>query len=137
MELSFLLLTLLSGVVTLLSISRSKSGNFYSDTPWLLPLGIFVWGDGLILGPFWIIASIWFVFLNSIEIIRFLLLFFAIRSLYEVIYWLTHQFSSKSYQAPLFRKVRWLSPNDSAILYQLVNMCVVVMTLFGLVYSLR
>ncbi len=105
------------------SRTRSKKGQFYSDTPQLFPLGIFIWGDGLVLAPFWAVASLFFFFSPPLNILRFFLLFFAVRSGFEVIYWLNQQATHSEYVAPLFRSIKWLKANDAAILMQVIQMC--------------
>lgn len=125
-------LLLIAAVVFFLSLEKSKKNGFYADTPWLIPLGIFVWGDGLILGPLWMVSALVFYWLSPLNILRYFLLFFAIRSSYEVIYWINHQVAKKDYRPPLFRHISWLGANEAAILYQLLNMSWVVLNLAGL-----
>lgn len=126
------LLAFLSLLITFQSVRKSKKGDFYQDTPWLLPLGIFVWGDGLILGPFWLVSGLLFFWLPWLFIARYILLFTAIRCGYEVVYWLTHQAAGKQYQPPLFRSIKWMDAQQSAILYQLLTTVWMFAALFGL-----
>ena len=125
-------LFMVSMVVFLFSLKHSKSKQFYSDTFFLWPLGIYVWGDGLILGLFWAVASVIFLFLSAVNILQFMLIFWVARSFFEVIYWLLHQFSGKKYQAPLFKNISWLDSNQAAILYQLMNTALFCLSMFGL-----
>jgi hypothetical protein len=125
-------LVLLGLVITFLAVQKSKTDQFYSDTFWLIPLGVFVWGDGLILGPFWLISGLLFLKMSTLWILRYLLVFVAIRSSYEVVYWLNQQAANSKYQPPLFRNVSWLSAQQTAILYQLIN----TLALFGAVMGL-
>src|SRR5690348_15002773 len=125
----FFLIGLLSFVM---GVKKSRQQQFYSDTWMLLPLGIYVWGDAIVLGPFWMASSILFSFLTPLEILRFGLFFYLVRSVYEVIYWITHQVAQKEYVPPLFRRWKWLHANESAILYQLIHMCVVLFCVVGL-----
>lgn len=131
------LLFIISAVSFLLAIRKSRCQEFYSDTPWLLPFGIFIWGDALILAPFWMITAVLFTFLSWVNMGRFLLLFFMIRAAYEVVYWITHQVAKREYIPPLFRHIHWLSANESAILYQLLNMCQVIFCAALLVFSFQ
>ena len=119
----------------LLGIHRSKRDQFYSDTHWLIPLGIFVWGDALILGPFWAFSALAFWWLPVIWIIRYLSLFYAMRSAYEVVYWINHQVAKRDYQPSMFRKISWIGANEAAILYQLLNMVQVIAALGVLMAS--
>lgn len=122
-------------VIIVCAIYFSKKGQFYSDTHLLIPLGIFVWGDGLVLGPFWFLSGLLFSQLDLLFILRYVLLFWAIRSGYEVVYWLTHQASRHEYEPPLFRNISWLNAQQGAILYQLMTTLGLFFSLFGLVYS--
>ncbi|MCA9369543.1 MAG: hypothetical protein H6774_04075 [Pseudomonadales bacterium] len=134
-QLLSLCLFLVSVVVFWQAGKNSRHSGFYTDTHVLWPLGVFVWGDGLVLAPFWAVSSVLFLFLDPLWILRYLLLFFTIRSVVEVLYWLAHQFSSNEYQAPLFRRYAWIKQNDSAILYQLFHTCAAFLGLFFFVYS--
>lgn len=80
--------------------SRAKK-NAYGLTRILTPLGIFVWGDAVVFGIFWILASVisylladWLLFLLIISI------FWVIRSLGETIYWFNQQFSKINRNPP-------------------------------------
>lgn len=106
-----------------------KKGGFYTNSHWLVPIGIFVWGDALVIAPFWAVMSIVALWLSPLNILRFVLLFYAIRAAYEVIYWINHQVAQRDYVPPLFQNVKWLKPNDAAILYQLITMIQVVISL--------
>lgn len=118
--------------VFLSALKKSKK-EFYSDTFIFLPLGIYVLGDALILAPFWFFSSLFFFFISPLNIFRYILIFYTIRSFYEVFYWLNHQAVKSNYNPPLFRKINWIKPNESAILYQLIHTCIVVIGIFLLV----
>jgi hypothetical protein len=122
-------LALTAGIVTWQSWRQASRNKFYTDTWWLFPFGIFVWGDGLILGPFWVGSALVFTVTPLLWVGRYLLLFYAFRAAYEVVYWINHQVAHRDYNPPLFRRLTWLGPNESAILYQLMNMCQVVIAL--------
>jgi hypothetical protein len=130
-----LTLSFLGLCISLLSFYLARKGQFYSDTHFLIPLGIFIWGDGLIFGPFWVISGLLFTQLASVFVVRYLLLFWVVRSGYEVAYWITHQAVASTYEPPLFRRVTWLNANQSAILYQLLNTLGLFFSLFGLLLS--
>lgn len=125
---------LVSLVVWLISFKKAKN-EFYSDVKWLFPLGIYVWGDALILAPFWLISAVIWMGVTPLFIFRYFLLFGALRSCYEVIYWINHQVVAKNYIPPLFRRWGWLAPNESAILYQLLHTCLVILYLFLLMLT--
>ncbi|NCN06481.1 MAG: hypothetical protein GW946_01385 [Candidatus Pacebacteria bacterium] len=123
------------GLLFLLALKRVRNGSFYGDTPWLSPLGVYVWGDGLILLPFWSLISLLFVWsgVGGTAIIRLYLVFTMVRSGYEVVYWLLHQSAKDTYRPPLIRKFDSLAPRDGAILYQLAHTCFVVVSIWILV----
>lgn len=127
----------LSGLlIFIMSLQHARNNNFYGDTFWLWPWGVYVWGDGLILGPWWMLSGVVWWWLSPVLIIRFLALFWLARAFYETVYWILHQASGKDYQPPLFRSVPWLNADQAGILYQLLNMCQVVGWAFFLVWSL-
>lgn len=130
-------LGLIAVIVTLWSWRQARQGHFYSDTPGLWLLGIFVWGDGIILGPFWVVSAVGLTWVPVIWVARYILVFYALRSAYEVIYWINHQVAHRDYVPPLFRRWPWLKANESAILYQLLNTCQVVLAVVLLLASWR
>lgn len=109
---------------------KKSKKNFYSDTFLFLPLGIYVLGDALILAPFWILSSLFLFFFSIENILKFILIFYTVRSFFEIIYWLNHQSVNSSYNPPLFRRIKWIKANESAILYQLIHTCIVVIGIF-------
>lgn len=129
-------LALFALIIFYFSLRFAKSNQFYTDTPGLSWLGIFVWGDGLILAPFWFVSAVAFNFISPLNILRHLLIFLVIRSGYEVVYWITHQVSQKEYEPPLFRNISWLGADEGAILYQLLNTCWVILGLVGVLLTL-
>ncbi len=113
------------------SLKKAKK-QFYTDTPWFVPFGIYVWGDGLVLAPFWMLASVIFWFLQLEQIAIFVLVFLVVRSAFEVVYWLNHQSVKSDYCPPLLKDVKWLDAEKVAILYQLTHTCVIVLGLAGI-----
>lgn len=128
-----ILILIASLTITWTSFRQTKNNCFYSLTPWLFPFGIYVWGDGLVLGPFWILASLLFLTLSITQLIHFLLIFYLIRSIYEIIYWLNHQAAKSNYKPPMPKFLSFLDSGQSAILYQLVHTCIVIFTSFILI----
>lgn len=58
------------------------------------PLGIFVWGDALVVGSFWVVASgvlLWFGKSERLMLVG--LVFWWVRALGEMVYWLNEQFA--------------------------------------------
>lgn len=78
------------------SLYQTKyKNNPHGLTRLLLPLGIFVWADGIVLSLFWFLASTYTFLFGSLH--SFLVLtsiFWIVRSFGEVIYWLLQQFST-------------------------------------------
>lgn len=127
--LALLAFSVLNLLIFYFAIRQSKAGNFYTDTPLLTLLGIFVWGDALVIAPFWALTALVGLWATPLQILRFILLFYAIRAAYEVIYWINHQVVHRDYIPPLVRRFAWLKANDAAILYQLLNMLQVIISL--------
>jgi hypothetical protein len=120
----------LSGIlISICSWQKVRSKQFYSDTWWLWPWGVYVWGDGLVLGPFWFLVGLIFLNISGLLQAQVIALFFALRSGYEVVYWLNHQVASRSYIPPMVRKWTHLGPNEAAIVYQLFHTAIVCLAL--------
>lgn len=119
-------------LLVFLQAFKKVKKEFYSDVFMLVPLGIYVWGDALVLAPFWMVSSLLFLFISTEMIVKYLLFFVMARSFFELIYWLNHQSANSDFNPPLFRKLKWIKPKESAILYQLMHMCVVIFTGFFL-----
>ncbi len=87
---------ILNFLIFLWSLYQCKNkGNSYGITWGLFPIGIFVWGDGVIFGLFW--AGVSVVNLILSDWILFLLLFsvfWLVRSIGETIFWFNQQFSA-------------------------------------------
>lgn len=117
------------------AIRESKRKHFYSDTPFLCWQGIFVWGDALVLAPFWFISTGLFWFLSPLNVLRYCLIFFFVRAFFETIFWIQHQFSQKTYLPPLFRRLDWVGTQEAAILYQLLNTGLIILCAMGLLLT--
>lgn len=85
---------ILSGIaITIASVYQSKKGNSFAITYYLFPLGIFVWGDGIVFGPLWTLAGVFFGLISDlIGLFLFISIFWIVRSAGETIYWLNEQF---------------------------------------------
>ncbi len=134
---TLIVLALLSLFISLKSFfESSKKNNVFEETPALSPLGVFVWGDGLIFGPFWFLTSIVTLFLS--DFVLFCLtfsVFWVVRSFGESIYWFNQQFSTIERNPP--QKLRGYSivKNDSVwFLYQIVWQCVAVISIITSIY---
>jgi hypothetical protein len=79
-------------------INYFKGVSVFSVITWqFIPLGIFVWGDAMILGTFLFVASVYLYFKQNTALTGlFFSAYFMIRSLIEALYNLNAQFSSVS-----------------------------------------
>jgi len=126
-------------VILMLSLRQLKKDNPGGLTPWLLPFGIFVWGDGVVLGIFWILVALAVLWLQDWLLFALIYaLFWMIRSLGEVFYWFLQQFSTITRDPP---ENLWLSkimPGHSVWYgYQLIWQCVFVISSISFVYLLK
>lgn len=115
--------------------TRNKK-NVYGLTTYLFFLGAFVWGDMVVLGPFWIIVALislnqnsWYLFL------LFLSIFWTIRSLGETIYWLNEQFAgTKRNPAHMVKFYKFIKSDAIWFMNQLYWQCVFVFSLILSIY---
>lgn len=131
----YLVLSALFLAVFAIALKKCRSNQFYSDAIYLGFTGIYVWGDALVLAPFWAASLVTLSFFPLIYTVRYVLLFWMLRNGFEVIYWIGHQYSKSDYNPPMFRKVKWMKPNESAILYQLMCMCNLLVSSFLLLVT--
>lgn len=80
---------------TVLGLTNSwKKKNPFGLCRWFLPLGAFVWGDLVVLGPFWLIVSGLILWTQQWLMAWIIIsLFWTLRSLGEMIYWFNEQFA--------------------------------------------
>lgn len=110
--------------------------NAFGLTPLLNFLGIFVWGDALVVSPFWIASSLvsyvkgdWYLFCLIFS------LFWAVRGLGETFYWIAQQFSDINRNPPNNLPFYSIFKNDSIwFAYQVFWQCVSVLALLGSIY---
>ena len=110
--------------------------NAFGLTRPLVVIGAFVWGDAVVFGPFWLASSLiswllqdWYLFLLIMAI------FWTVRSLGEVIYWLNEQFSTLR-RNPI-ETLPWQSifHNDSVwFIHQIIWQCMLVISLVLTIY---
>jgi hypothetical protein len=113
-----------------------KNKSIYGLTNYLFFLGVFVWGDLIILGPFWILTSLislyfnnWYLFLLIVSV------FWSIRSFGEVVYWLNEQFAPKNRNNPDTLRLYKFVKNDSVwFIYQLFWQCIFVVSIIFSIY---
>lgn len=99
-------------------------------------MGIFVWGDAVILGPFWLMASLLVLLLNDwLLFLVIISVFWTVRSVGETIYWLNQQFSSVNRNPPATLTGYRFFKNDSIwFIYQLFSQCVTIISLISTIY---
>ena len=135
---TFLLLSALFNLIVFLKAfheSKDKK-NAFGLTPWLNLIGAFVWGDAVVFGLFWAIASLVTWLLN--DWLLFLLiaaLFWAVRSHGETIYWFNQQFSTLDRNPPKKLIGYSIFHNDAIwFVYQIVWQCVTVISIIFSIY---
>lgn len=126
----FFFLYALAGMLYSLYQTR-RQHNYFGLSYMLIPLGAFVWVDGVILGFFWITTTVLFFVLNKPTITLLVFsLFWTVRSAGEVLYWLLEQFASKKRNPPPTLFLYRLFPNESVwIVMQLLWQCVLIIAL--------
>lgn len=113
-----------------------KKKNSYGWTLGLYPLGIFFWGDAVIFGLFWVIASAISLLLEDWNLFRLIFsVFWVVRSLGEITYWLNQQFSTINRCPPEKLPGIKLFHNDSIwFIYQICWQCVAVAAIISSIY---
>jgi hypothetical protein len=125
-----------NSLVFLKGFYEIKRRNPYGLTKYLFFIGAFVWGDLLILGPFWVIVSLISIFLNNWTLfLLFISLFWVIRSLGETIYWLNEQFAYTKRNPPPTLSFHKLVQGDAIwFIYQLFWQAVFVFATITSIY---
>lgn len=110
--------------------------NVYGVTTYLFFLGAFVWGDMVILGPFWIIVSLVSLILNNWYLfLLFVSVFWVIRSLGEMIYWLNEQFAGQKRNLPhTIKYYKFINSDAIWFINQLYWQCVFVFSIILSIY---
>lgn len=95
-------LAIFAGIATYFGLRNSaQKKNSFGLTPLLSPLGIFVWGDAITIGPFWLgVAALAYITQEPHLLYLCISLFWLVRAHGEVQYWLHEQFVSKHRNAP-------------------------------------
>jgi len=134
----------LYAIVSLISFTQAFfeikiKKNPFGITKHLTLLGIFVWGDAIVLGPFWFGVSTLILFLQDWNLFLLIVsLFWVVRSLGEVIYWIAEQFADKHRNPPATLLFYPLLKTDAIwFMYQLFWQCVLVISLIASLYFAR
>lgn len=136
-QLFLLAFTLFNLLVSIKGFYESKyKRNAFGLTRPLVIIGVFVWGDAVVFGPFWTAVSLlslvlqdWYLFFLITSI------FWVVRSYGEVIYWLNQQFSTLK-RNPI-ETLPWQSifHNDSVwFVHQIIWQCAMVISLVLTIY---
>ncbi len=130
----FATLSVLSFIKSLHEIKTRK--NPFGITKPLTFLGIFVWGDALVLGPFWLGVSIIILLLQDWNLFLLIVsLFWVVRSSGEILYWIAEQFADKHRNPPSTLFFYSLFKNDAVwFIYQLFWQCVLVIAIIASLY---
>ena len=132
-------LLLYSLVATVIGFYKSKNNQTHSLAHPFYPLGIFVFADALIIGPFWVITAFFFLVYPSLVLLGLVFsVFWAVRSFGETIYWLNQQFSPIKREPPQKFLLYKLVKNDSVwFLHQLIAQVTLVVSLISSVIFLN
>lgn len=124
-------------IKSLIKVAKHKKA--FEKTPFLFFLGIFVWGDGVILGLFWFFVSLLcFILKDYLLFLLITSLFWLIRSIGEVIYWLNQQFSPINRNLPEKLFGYFIFKNDSIwFAYQLFWQCVFILSAIATFYFIN
>jgi len=123
--------------ILIVGVKKVKLENKpFHTTPQLLPLGIFVWGDAVILGTFWVLVTLIALVSHSWDLfLLFVSVFWLVRSIGEVVYWLNQQFSQLKRNPPEKLFLYTLFPNESIwFAYQLFWQCIAVISVILTIY---
>lgn len=110
--------------------------NVFGLTRPLFFLGMFVWGDAIIVGFFWCLMSLVCFLLKDWPL--FLLItsvFWLVRSLGEILYWINQQFAQINRNPPeTLIGYTWFKNDSIWFIYQLVWQCVLVISIISTIY---
>ncbi|HOZ03375.1 MAG TPA: hypothetical protein PKX78_02670 [Candidatus Woesebacteria bacterium] len=116
-----------------------KKQNPFGLTPWMSWLGMFVWGDTLVIAPFWVLAVLVSTIVHD-WILFFLIasIFWSVRSLGEMVYWLNEQFAAKKRNPPQTLMGYSLIKSEAIwFVYQVFWQCVLVFSIVSAIYFAR
>ena len=129
---SLLLLTVFSFFIFLYSLYQTKTKqNPYGLTRFLLPLGIFVWGDGVIFGLFWFLVGLFVTSTQNTFLFSIIFtIFWIVRSAGEALYWFLQQFSKVERDPPHTVPFSSIFPEESVwFAMQIIWQCVLVISI--------
>ncbi len=128
---------LFSLAVFALGIFQVKVKNrTFSNTRFLFWMGIFVWGDAVIIGLFWSLVSLVSIMLDDwILFCLIVSVFWVVRSLGETIYWLNQQYAPIIRNHPKDMVGYSLFKDDSIwFIYQIAWQCIMVVSIVTTIF---
>ena len=137
------LVVIVYGIVSLAAFIKGfwevkYNTNRHGLTPFGL-LGIFVWTDAVVIGLFWVLASVFVLLVDDWAVgLLILFLYWVVRSAGEALYWMLQQFADKKLDKP--EDVPWhsLFPGQSVFIAQQIWwQMVLVVSLFATVLILK
>ena len=110
--------------------------NPYGLTQLLAPYGIFVWGDAVMIGFFWMIVTAVSIWLQNMQLFFIVMcVFWMVRSAGEIMYWFLQQFAETKRDKPESLWCHSLFPGESIwFAYQLFWQLVLVVSSVCLIY---
>lgn len=129
-------------IATILGVTNVLNGNFSGIAWGFVPMGIFIWGDAIVLGPFIMLACLWLLSINKpVWTGLFFSVFATVRSFIEIIYALNAQFSSTVRPWELEWKelglVKSIGLMEIFVVYQLIFTCVFIISILTFSYFLK
>lgn len=117
------LVVIVYGVISFVSFIKGfyevkYNANRHGLTPFGF-LGIFVWTDAVVIGLFWVLASLFVLIIQNWQVgLLILFLYWVVRSAGEALYWMLQQFADKKLDKP--EDVPWhsLFPGQSVFIAQ-------------------
>lgn len=136
LQCSVVFVGIISLVSVVIGVRKVRNNRTFSLTPWLYPLGIFVWGDAPILGLFWTLVGVVCYYLNSLPLFLLIVsVFWLVRSVGETFYWFLQQFSMVKRNPPdQLYGYRFVKDESIWFMYQLFWQCMTVISVIFTIY---
>lgn len=130
------LLLLINILLFFSGIYHCRKGNSFGLIRKFSFLGIFVWGDALILSLFWSVTAVICLWLQDLWLfLSIVSIFWLVRSVGETFYWFLQQFASEKRDAPESLIGYNLVKNESIwFIYQVMWQCLTVISVMSSIY---
>lgn len=113
-------------------IEVTKRNRAFVTTPWLSWLGIFVWGDAIIISLFWVGLAVLGLWAGSKWWWLGVAIFWAVRGVGETVYWLNQQFSTIKRNPPeTMWGYQWIRSEAIWFVYQIFWQMVTVVAIMA------